>query len=402
MKLNLRSRRTSLWPFSAIRKVGTPSPRPSPPGEGEELSDGNVVDILSRATSRRSPSPAGTIQLRSASAKEFSILQSLFPWNISRQHRSPKGDSIQRRPTVLSLLGERAGVRASFFQLNRYGGGEGRGEGGHLTRSLSTCQAFTMIEIAISLAIIGFALVAIIGILPTAMNAQRDNRQETIINQDASILMGALRNGERGLDDLTNYVVGITNYLSSFNRSGVYQNTTEYAFTVPMGYINKNPNKLLALTNGYTILGVLGTPKIIPNASGAGFVSNHVVAVFRSMSGPASEKPPQLNVSMQELALDYRVIADNSGYGTNYFDPGWTNYARLTLTNDIALHSNYMAVVKSFQTNLHDVRLTFLWPVLPSGKIGSGRQVYRTMVAGHYTNDPPGSPYFFYQPRTFF
>jgi hypothetical protein len=56
-----------------------------------------------------------------------------------------------------------------------------------------------MIEIAISLAIIGFALVAIVGILPIGMSAQRDNRHETIINQDASVLMDALRNGERGL-----------------------------------------------------------------------------------------------------------------------------------------------------------------------------------------------------------
>lgn len=259
---------------------------------------------------------------------------------------------------------------------------------------------FTMIEIAISLAIIGFALVAIIGILPTGMNAQRDNRQETIVNQDASILMDAVRNGERGLDDLTNYVVGITNYQTSYNARGRGV-TTEYAYTVPMGYVNKSPKTFLALTNGYTVIGVLSTPKIIP--SGLGFVSNHVVAVFRSMSGPAAEKPPQSNPLMQELALNYRVILDNSSYGTNYFDPSWTNYAAANLnTNVIALRSNYMFVVRSFQTNLHDVRLTFLWPVFPSGRIGSGRQVYRTSVAGHYTNDPPGSPYFFYQPRTFF
>src|SRR5205823_13848329 len=48
-------------------------------------------------------------------------------------------------------------------------------------------RAFTMIEIAISLAVIGFALVAIIGILPTGMNVQKENREETIIGQDASV-----------------------------------------------------------------------------------------------------------------------------------------------------------------------------------------------------------------------
>src|SRR5438045_6846473 len=79
--------------------------------------------------------------------------------------------------------------------------------------------AFTMIEIAISLAVIGFALVAIIGILPTGMNVQKGNRQETIINQDATVWLDALRNGERGLDDLTNYVIAITNYVRDYNRN---------------------------------------------------------------------------------------------------------------------------------------------------------------------------------------
>ena len=69
-----------------------------------------------------------------------------------------------------------------------------------------------MIEIAISLAIIGFALVASIGILPTGMNVQKANRQETIINQDATVLLETVRNGARGLNDLTNYVYAITNY----------------------------------------------------------------------------------------------------------------------------------------------------------------------------------------------
>ena len=45
-----------------------------------------------------------------------------------------------------------------------------------------------MIEIALSLAIIGFALVAIIGVLPIGMNVQKDNREATIVNQDATVL----------------------------------------------------------------------------------------------------------------------------------------------------------------------------------------------------------------------
>src|ERR1035437_5676628 len=82
-------------------------------------------------------------------------------------------------------------------------------------------RAFTMVEIAICLAIIGFALVAIIGVLPLGMNTQRDNREETIINQDATVLLEAVRNGTHGADDLTNYVYAITNYWQHYNNNGV-------------------------------------------------------------------------------------------------------------------------------------------------------------------------------------
>jgi type II secretory pathway pseudopilin PulG len=273
---------------------------------------------------------------------------------------------------------------------------------GRTSPLLPRSQAFTMIEITISLAIIGFALVAIIGVLPLGMTAQRDNRQETIVNQDQSVLMDAVRNGERGLDDLTNYVIGITNYAVQYPPSGGQGRTLVSGYSVQGSTLNgalSSPQ--YPLTNGYSIIGLLSTPKIIP--VGLGFLSNHVVAVFRSLSGPASEKPPQLNPTMQELGLSYRVVADVSGYGTNFFFPTWTNFTLSGLsTNDIATRSNYMVLVQNLQADLHDLRLTFLWPMLPSGKVGGGRQVYRTMVAGRQTNDPPGSPFFFFQPRTYF
>src|ERR1035437_2192473 len=81
-------------------------------------------------------------------------------------------------------------------------------------------RAFTMIEIAISLAVIGFALVAILGVLPVGLNVQKENREETIINQDASVFMNAIRNGARGMDALANYVMAITNYVTPCDRNG--------------------------------------------------------------------------------------------------------------------------------------------------------------------------------------
>jgi type II secretory pathway pseudopilin PulG len=69
--------------------------------------------------------------------------------------------------------------------------------------ALSTSRraaGFTMVEIAISLAVIAFALVAIIGVLPSGMTVQRENREETIINQEATVFINAIRNGARGAD----------------------------------------------------------------------------------------------------------------------------------------------------------------------------------------------------------
>ena len=51
--------------------------------------------------------------------------------------------------------------------------------------------AFTMMEIAISLAVIGIALVAIIGVLPIGMNVQQTNREETIVGPVRQEFAGA-------------------------------------------------------------------------------------------------------------------------------------------------------------------------------------------------------------------
>ena len=55
--------------------------------------------------------------------------------------------------------------------------------------------AFTMIEVAMSLAIVAFALVAIIGVMPTGLNVQRQNAEETIISQDGTYLLEMLKQG---------------------------------------------------------------------------------------------------------------------------------------------------------------------------------------------------------------
>src|SRR6184192_3370804 len=104
--------------------------------------------------------------------------------------------------------------------------------------------AFTMVEIALCLGVIAFALVAIIGVLPTGVRVQRDNREDTIINQEGMFWLEAIRSGSRGLDYLTNYVdtITISNRLGSTN------------FYNLAGTVTPTGNKLPILTNGQTII----------------------------------------------------------------------------------------------------------------------------------------------------
>ncbi len=268
-------------------------------------------------------------------------------------------------------------------------------------------SAFTLIEIAISLAIIAFAMVAIIGVLPVGMSAQRENREETIINQDASIFMEAIRSGARGVDDLTNYVVAITNIITEFDENQKFVRDLRVWHT----FNDSSLRPKYLLTNGFRIIGLLSTPKIIPidptpPATAGGHYSNYVVGIFRSLSGPASDKYPQTNAEVHDLSFAYRMIADVLPYSE--FDTNWAWSGDPSISADtveIASRSNYWREVKNLQTNLWDVRLTFRWPIKPNGQPGNGRQVYRSMVSGHLikTNDSvlTAYPLFFFEPRNY-
>ncbi len=90
---------------------------------------------------------------------------------------------------------------------------------------------FTMVEIAISIGVIAFALVAIIGILPTGLQTQRDNREDTIVNQDARVILAAIKSGGRdATSDLGTFVRWIngvpTNGIPTTNLVQLLSDTT--------------------------------------------------------------------------------------------------------------------------------------------------------------------------------
>ena len=127
------------------------------------------------------------------------------------------------------------------------------------------------------------------------------------------------------------------------------------------------------------------------------------------MSGPASEKVPQSNPSVQELALSYKLICDVTPYTPTFFDANFTNFNVAGLnTNDFTARLYSFRLVTNYQANLHQVRLTFLWPLFPNGGVGPGRQVFRTMVGGSLLKaNEPGFPQgqrfnlYYFQPRTY-
>ena len=254
-------------------------------------------------------------------------------------------------------------------------------------------SAFTMVEIALALAIIGFALVAIIGVLPFGLNVQRQNREETIITQESGYFMDALRNGRRGLEELTNRVISITNYWTRWNTNtfpwtSMEVNTDGYTFTnsdVTSATVSPNEHRL---TNGFRIVGLLGRRKFEPLTLPVGNVrSNHVVALFRSIAGAATEKSPQQDPNVLGLGFNYRMLAEVHD-----------------VPNPAQVSGVALGQAQSLQTNLHEVRLKFSWPLFPGNRLGNERLTFRSMSGGQLqtTNDPfSGHPVFFFNPTVF-
>jgi type II secretory pathway pseudopilin PulG len=249
-------------------------------------------------------------------------------------------------------------------------------------------SAFTMVEIALSLAVIGIALVAIIGVLPIGMNVQKDNREETIVDQDATVFIEAIRGGAGSPygADLTNYVYAITNFQTPFS-SGSFGATTTEGYSLTTAF---------ALTNNARIIGLLSTPEYtdiygnpIPYLSYTNSsYSNHVVAYVHSISGAAVEKPPQDNSLVQQDSFGYEMICDNVPVAVD--------------TNVFNLPAYQQIYAQQLTANLHELRLTFLWPLLPSGDTGAGRHTFRSMVGGQITtNIENGVTLYFFQSQSF-
>ena len=203
-------------------------------------------------------------------------------------------------------------------------------------------RAFTMVEVALSLAIVAFAMVAIIGVMPFGLNVQKENREDTIISQDAALLLEAIRGGPNsaGLTVLSSSLLGFSG--PSVPPAGAW---------TPLDVIAR-----LSIPRWDTT-----------NSTNGGLNRAH----FRALSGNLGDSA----VAGNNMAFSYIVTAEVSRHAG---DPLQLEYPRgRTIDGG---HTTFLV------NNLYEVKLTFSWPVYDSTstpwRVGERQVVVRTLVSG--------------------
>ena len=145
---------------------------------------------------------------------------------------------------------------------------------------------------------------------------------------------------------------------------------------------------------------------MLPNVYAGGY-SNHIVAYVRAISGVVAEKPPQDNPILRDDTFSYRIYVVNAPLNLHVPDAwsptvsypvGAKVYYYLNSGRWLAVNANtgqtpgssadwvrYDAYSDNQAFNLREYRITFLWPLLPNGGTGNGRQTFRELIDGQLT-----------------
>lgn len=240
-------------------------------------------------------------------------------------------------------------------------------------RTTGADAAFTLTELALCIAVIGIALTAIIGVLPSGLNVQKQNREETLVAQDAQFLIETVRNGSMSIPDLIQQVDFI-----HWRRSGA--EVQDFYFRGP-NFTEALPGTVIPLTASWQVTALLSTPRF--EVVRRGVVVNEVTAQFRSFSSPFSEKAYrddglQPSSGRLQTALRYLVTAETQGTTTR---------APVTLTSYTNQVVSNIVANQTFRVDqgLSELRLTFAWPVFRVGsdfQTGNGRRTFRTLITG--------------------
>lgn len=262
--------------------------------------------------------------------------------------------------------------------------------------------AFTMVELALCIAIVAFAMVAILGVLPLGLSVQKQNREETIIDQEGPMWLEVIRRGGIGWDELTNYIDSIVIEQTPVNRSG---QTRVFGFRgpfFPAGFPVPLPGTTLATADD--VVSLLSIPRF--EADKGTILSNKVTAMSRSFSGDFNSqiRPngtgsfiPEDRQIDDALRYQFQVeITPATQLPTQDVSPtnfvaqaginlgGYLNALRLD-TNLVSELSSTRNSQDALAATLYDVKLVFRWPVFRVGEeltVGPGQRVLRTQMYG--------------------
>lgn len=267
------------------------------------------------------------------------------------------------------------------------------GSGVAPVRPHGPAAAFTMVEIALCIAVVAIAMVAIIGVLPAGLNVQKQNREESLLTQDAELLLNALRGGQTRLQDLLNYADRVTLIRQYRDRAPSRTNH----FHGPM--VQGTPAGSDPLADAFQIMGLLSRPKYTfePSTVSRGnpvTVTNIVRLEMRSMSGSMAEHPvirrgerrTGANDTRIDFAFRYRVTLETVTRQPVVV-PGVTPGAGDAMAGGVS-----------------EVRMILEWPLQRTGndpeqyRLGFNRREFRTEVLGQPTplrgNVPQNPDYF--------
>lgn len=232
--------------------------------------------------------------------------------------------------------------------------------------------AFTMVEIALCIAIVAIALVAIMGVMPTGLSVQKQNREDTIIDQEAQILLDAIQGGSVRYQELTNYLDYIVVTHQPVNGAASIAafrgRFFDWPLNSPLKDLDQVPSDRQLLPED--IVGLLSLPKLDVRQDRLG--TNQVIAQMRAFTGPLDEKVRPLatgtpRTDRLDFAFRYQVTAEIS-----------------PLPSGPALQPPFVA--RDFgQCPIYDVRLTFQWPAYQSAgefRVGNSQKSYHTQISG--------------------
>ncbi len=246
-----------------------------------------------------------------------------------------------------------------------------------------------MVEIALSLGIIAFALVAIIGVMPTGLRVQRDNREDTILTRDGQYFLEAIRSGALGSMELTNYVLAIT-LSNSVGDVFVHTMRPNSPAGLPRGQGVVHVNNL---TNSQAVISLLSTPRYSTDNQGR-TLTNYVRALVRSVTSTAEEQSNQWRSgdAGDFLPPGFVYLLSTEVVPLRILPPILTNWTATGLSpGEVQVYSNNWLQARNQATNFSELRLTLQGPVYLSGSVlqVAGRpRTFRTMVSGQLAMTP--------------